>query len=51
LIGGIIDLYFIVDISADNVLKAYHNLIGIGYLPPYWSFGYHQSKSGYDSLE
>lgn len=51
MIGGILDMFFIFDKSAESVIQEYHRLIGFTYIPPYWSFGYHQSKWGYQTLD
>ena len=48
-IGGIIDYYIIVDESPEEVIKDIQLLLGKPPLPPYWSFGYHQSRYGYKS--
>ncbi len=50
-IGGILDLYFIVDETPEKVLQHYHNLIGLPVLPPYWSLGFQLSKYSYDTLD
>ena len=50
-IGGIIDYYIIVNDSPEEVIKNIQTLLGIPPLPPFWSFGYHQSRHGYKSFE
>ena len=50
-IGGIIDYYIIVNNSPEEVVKNIHFLLGIPPLPPYWSFGYHQSRYGYKNFK
>lgn len=48
-IGGIIDYYIIVNDSPEEVVKNIQTLLGIPPLPPFWSFGNHQSRYGYKS--
>lgn len=45
--GGIFDFYFIQKGPVNLVLENYHSLIGKPFLPPYWAFGNHQSRTGY----
>ena len=47
--GGIIEMFFIQKGNPENVLRNYHALIGQPTLVPYWAFGYHQSRWGYDT--
>ena len=49
-IGGIIDYYIIINDSPEEVVKNIQSLLGIPPLPPFWSFGYHQSRYGYKSF-
>ena len=49
-IGGIIDYYIIVCDSAEEILKTIQMLLGSPPLPPFWAFGYHQSRYGYKSF-
>lgn len=35
-------MFFIGRGSARQVIENYNHLIGHNYIPPYWSFGYHQ---------
>ncbi|CAD8187090.1 unnamed protein product [Paramecium pentaurelia] len=49
-IGGIIHLkLFLGDYSPRTVIKQYHNYLGGWILPPFWSFGFHQSRWGYNN--
>ena len=48
-IGGIIDYYIIVNDSPEEIVKNIQTLLGIPPLPPFWSFGNHQSRYGYKS--
>lgn len=47
--GGIFEMYVILPDTIDNVLAKYHRLIKTPFLPPLWTFGWHQSSSGYKS--
>lgn len=53
--GGIIDFNFFIGspLSAqpEGVISHYHTYLGGWTLPPFWSFGYHQSKTGYNNLK
>ena len=49
-IGGVIDYYIIVDNSPENVIRDIHFLIGKPTMPPFWSLGIHQSRSGYKNF-
>lgn len=49
--GGILDLYFFMGPSVEEVAKQYQSIIGLPALPPYWSLGFHQSRWGYSSVD
>ena len=49
--GNTLDMFIISKGSYSEVLQNYHSLIGKGYMVPYWTFGFHQSRWGYDSLD
>ncbi|GAV02489.1 hypothetical protein RvY_13049 [Ramazzottius varieornatus] len=49
-IGGILDLYFLLGESAEDVTTLYTELVGRPFLPPYWSLGFQLSRWGYDNL-
>ena len=49
---GIFDMYFIIEKKTpEDVVKAYHSLIGPTLLPPMWGLGWHQWKYGYKDTE
>ena len=48
-VGGILDIYYFMAGSADEVIKNYNNLIGRPILPPFWGLGYHQSSWEYNN--
>ena len=50
-LGGILDIYLIVEKSPMRVIKSYQNLIGLPQLPPFWGLGWHQSRWGYYDLD
>ena len=49
--GGILDFYTFFAESAEEVIKAYHGVIGVPYLPPFWALGYHQSAWQYNETK
>lgn len=46
-IGGIMDFYTFIGDTPEKVLKAYHEVIGRPYFPPFWSLGLHQGSRQY----
>lgn len=45
------DVYIIVGKSAKEIVKEFLNIIGDGYVPPKWAFGYQQSRWSYENEE
>jgi lysosomal alpha-glucosidase len=50
-IGGILDIYFFLSGTADEVIRNYNNLVGKPVLPPFWSLGFHQCSWQYNSTK
>ncbi|EDV27381.1 uncharacterized protein TRIADDRAFT_21692, partial [Trichoplax adhaerens] len=51
LIGGVLDFYFFLGPTANDVVQQYHDVIGRPVMIPYWSLGFHQSRFGYRNVE
>eukprot|EP00026_Physarum_polycephalum_P001333 Phypoly_transcript_01334.p1 GENE.Phypoly_transcript_01334~~Phypoly_transcript_01334.p1 ORF type:complete len:685 (+),score=83.12 Phypoly_transcript_01334:1328-3382(+) len=51
LMGGVLDLYFLMGDSPTQVTQQYLSLIGMPYLPPYWALGYHHCRCGRDGTQ
>ena len=50
-LGGSLSLYLVEGPGALDVCREFRGLIGESYLPPYWAFGYIQSRWGYAGEE
>ncbi|GMQ58206.1 glycoside hydrolase family 31 protein [Vallitalea sediminicola] len=46
-----INLYYIEGNNLNDIVKEFRQLIGRSYIPPYWAFGYQQSRWGYRNEE
>ena len=49
--GGILDFFTFTGETPEDVIKAYHQVIGVPYFPPFWSLGLHQSSRQYSSTK
>jgi alpha-D-xyloside xylohydrolase len=50
-IGGVLDFNIVVGPTPANVVSQYTKLIGRPKLMPYWSYGFHQCRWGYSSVD
>lgn len=50
-VGGVLDVYYFMPDSADNIIRKYNSLIGMPVLPPFWALGFQQSSWDYSSLQ
>lgn len=50
-IGGILDMYIFLGPTPEDVVKQYQKVIGLPFMPPYWSLGFHLSRYGYHSVD
>eukprot|EP00117_Sycon_ciliatum_P014403 scpid26772/ scgid2150/ Lysosomal alpha-glucosidase; Acid maltase len=48
-IGGIMDFYVFMGSSPNEVVQQYLEVVGLPYMPPYWSLGFHLCRWGYDN--
>ena len=50
-VGGILDFFMFSGQTADEVIRAYHQVIGSAYLPPFWALGFHQNANWYNTTK
>ena len=50
-VGGMLDIYYFMAGTADEVIQNYNNLIGKPTLPPFWAMGFHQCSWLYNSTD
>lgn len=49
-IGGVIDLYFLAGRNPADVSRQYADTVGYSPMYPYWAFGFHQCRYGYQDV-
>ncbi|XP_048221049.1 lysosomal alpha-glucosidase [Perognathus longimembris pacificus] len=48
-IGGILDVYVFLGPEPKSVVQQYLDIVGLPFMPPYWSLGFHLCRWGYSS--
>jgi alpha-glucosidase (family GH31 glycosyl hydrolase) len=50
-VGGMLDIYYFMAGTADEVIQNYNNLVGKPSLPPFWALGFHQCSWLYNNTD
>jgi len=50
-VGGILDIYYFMAGTADEVIQNYYNMVGKPSMPPFWGLGFHQSSWLYNNTD
>ncbi|XP_065063012.1 lysosomal alpha-glucosidase-like [Rhopilema esculentum] len=50
-VGGILDFFFFMGPTPNDVIQQYTDLVGKPIVPPYWSLGFHLCRWGYGTIE
>jgi len=50
-VGGMLDIYYFMAGTADEVIVNYNNMVGKPALPPFWSLGFHQCSWLYNNTD
>ncbi|XP_071510130.1 lysosomal alpha-glucosidase-like isoform X1 [Diadema antillarum] len=48
-IGGILDFYILLGPDPIDLVRQYHGIVGMPFMPPMWALGFHLCRWGYNS--